>query len=172
MCGSQVRRERNGVSPKLPLETPSNGHCKSHTQEWQHNIDSCTVTASTSRDPLLESGPNQSPKTGKGTENTTDPSNPTGHYPVGSNEKEFMEYLLALAIQHETEDDSDYQIVRSREVCVFFKCNVLLSTHFISFEILKKEYVCHIFKEFALPLCHFVVVLLVSTRKPTIHYII
>ncbi len=168
---NQVRR-RNAGSPKISLEISSNGHSKSHKQEWQHNIDSCDVTASTSGDSVLEtrpilapsvpktgfskadiSTPNQSSKqnkeilsTGKRSENTTNLSNSPGHYPVGSNEKEFMEYLQAQAIQHEKADDSDYEVVRSREVCLFlnlnslYVCNVFLSTHFISsiFEILKK----------------------------------
>ncbi len=176
---NQVRR-RNTGSPKISLEISSNGHSKSHKQVWQPKIDSCDVTASTSEDSMLESGPNLAPSvpktgfsradvstpnqssrqkkeissTGERPENTTSRSNSPEHYPVGSNEKEFMEYLQAQAIQHEKADDSDYEVVRSREVCIFRKlnslrvCNMFLSTHFISsiLEILKREYICHLFK--------------------------
>ncbi len=102
--------------------------------------------------------PNQSPKHNKGISSAGGRSDNTNasdfmvRYPVGSNEKEFMEYLQAQAIQHERADDAEYEVVRCREVCVLNSlhlCNVFLATQFFwhpRFENHAKGNLCHLFK--------------------------
>ncbi len=140
----------------MPLEITPNGYSSgAHEQHWQHNIDYCPVSASTTGKPkiIIESRSNlcnDVPKTGSGSpdisnlrkfqqrkspkqsskhiEEISSTGGKTGHtnnasgfpihHRVESNEKDFMAYLEEQAIQHESADDSEYEVVRCREVCI------------------------------------------------------